>query len=158
MSGELFNAMSGTKLTHVPYKGAAPAEVDLMAGVISTMFDSITSAAPLIKAGKLKALATTEKVRTPYFPDLPTVEEAGLKGYEVKAVYVLMAPAKVPKEVQEKLTAAVREISAEDETKKVFANFYATAVVGGPTEAHDFLQQEVDKWSRLVKSANLTME
>ncbi len=158
MSVELFDAMSSTRMTHVPYRGVSPAEVDLVSGTISLMFDSITTAAPLVHAGKIKALASTGKERSPFFPQLPTVQESGLKGYDVEAVYMLLAPAKTPPEVVKKLTEAVKEISNEASTKETFKNLYATQVPGGPQETSDFLKSEVKKWTELVKTANIKIE
>jgi len=158
MSVELFDAMSGSRMTHVPYKGVSPAEVDLISGTISLMFDSITTAAPLVHSGKIKALATTGKERSPFFADLPTVDETGLKGYEVEAVYMLLAPAKTPPDVVKKLTEAVKEISSEASTRQAFKNFYATQVSGGPEETREFLKNEVAKWTGLVKNSNIKIE
>ena len=158
MSAELFDAMSGTHMIHIPYKGAAPAEVDLISGTFSLMFDSITTAAPLVHNGKIKALATTGKEPSPYFPDLPTVQEAGLKGYDVEAVYMLLAPAKTPPEIVKKLTDAVKAISNDASTKEILKGFYTTQVQGGPQETMEFLKSEVKKWTELVKTANIKVE
>jgi tripartite-type tricarboxylate transporter receptor subunit TctC len=95
-SGELFNKMAGINMRHVPYRGAGPAMVDLMGGNIEVMFDAITSAAPHIKAGKVRALAVTGEKRSPMFPDVPTVAEAGLPGYFIEGWLGMVAPANIP--------------------------------------------------------------
>ena len=158
MSAELFDAMSGTRMSHIPYKGVSPAEVDLVAGTLSLMFDSITSAAPLVHSSKLKANASTGKERSPHFPQVPTIQESGLKGYDVEAVYMLLAPAKTPPEVIRKLTDAVQKISSEASTKETLKGFYATQVQGGPKETSAFLKSEVKKWTELVKTANIKVD
>ncbi|WP_454753892.1 tripartite tricarboxylate transporter substrate binding protein [Cupriavidus necator] len=155
MAAELFNAMSGTAMTHVPYKGVSPAELDLMAGTVSLMFDSITTAAPLVNSGKLKAVAVTGKQRSPSFPQLPTVHEAGLKGFDVEATYMILAPAKTPQAVVDKLAGAVAAISRDPATRKAIEGMYATALSGGPAETRAYLRSEVAKWQDVVKKTGV---
>ncbi|QEZ48928.1 Bug family tripartite tricarboxylate transporter substrate binding protein [Cupriavidus oxalaticus] len=151
MAVELFNAMSGTAMTHVPYKGVSPAELDLVAGTVSLMFDSITTAAPMVKSGKLKAIAVTGPKRTPAFPELPTVHEAGLKGFDVEATYMVLAPAGTPQHIVDQLSAAVAAISRDPATRKVIEGLYATPLSGGPGETKTYLRKEVAKWQDVVR-------
>lgn len=158
LSGELFKAMTKTQLTHVPYKGVTPAEVALMAGDIDMMFGSPSNEVPLVQADKLRVLAITGPERMKVFPDTPTLDEAGLKGFNVGASYVLVAPANVPKDVMERLSKAVEEINATPETIAFTDRIYATPMHGGPAEAKAFLQSEYEKWAKLVKETNLKFD
>lgn len=157
LSGELFKAMTGAKLTHVPYKGVTPAEVALMAGDINMMFGSPSNEVPLVQSGKLKVLAITGLNRMKVFPDTPTLDEEGLKGFNVGASYVLVAPANVPQAVTARLSKAIEEINASPETTAFTDRIYATPMRGGPEEARAFLQSENTKWEKLVKETNLTL-
>ncbi len=158
MAAELFNAMSGTAMTHVPYKGVSPAELDLVSGTVSLMFDSITTAAPLVNSGRLKAIAVTGKQRAPSFPQLPTVDESGLKGFDVEATYMILAPAKTPQPVIDKITAAVAAVTADPTTRKTIEGLYATPMSGGPAETRTYLRKEVAKWQDVVKKAGIKAE
>lgn len=158
LSGELFKAMTGAQLTHVPYKGVSPAEVALMAGDIDMMFGSPSNEVPLVQAGKLKVLAITGLDRMRVFPDTPTLDEAGLKGFNVGASYVLVAPANVPIEVVDRLSKAVKEINASPETVAFTDRIYATPMNGGPKEAKAFLESENAKWDKLIQDTNLKLD
>lgn len=158
LSGELFKAMTGTQLTHVPYKGVTPAEVALMAGDIDMMFGSPSNEVPLVQSGKLRVLAITGLERMKVFPDTPTLDESGLKGFNVGASYVLVAPANVPAEVMDRLHTAIEEINATDETTAFTDRIYATPMRGGPAEAKAFLQSEYQKWAKLVEETNLKFD
>jgi len=158
LSGELFKAMTGTQLTHVPYKGVTPAEVALMAGDIDMMFGSPSNEVPLVQSGKLRVLAITGLERMKVFPDTPTLDESGLKGFNVGASYVLVAPANVPTEVMDRLHTAIEEINATDETTAFTDRIYATPMRGGPAEAKAFLQSEYQKWAKLVEETNLKFD
>lgn len=158
LSGELFKAMTDTQLTHVPYKGVTPAEVALMAGDIDMMFGSPSNEVPLVQSGKLRVLAITGLERMKVFPDTPTLDESGLKGFNVGASYVLVAPANVPTEVMERLHTAIEEINATDETTAFTDRIYATPMRGGPAEAKAFLQSEYRKWAKLVEETNLKFD
>lgn len=158
LAGELFQAMTGTKLTHVPYKGATPAELALMSGEIDMMFGSPSNAVGLVLAGKLKALAITGLEPIKDLPGVPTLDQAGLKGFNVGASYVLMAPAGVPTEVISRLSNAVVKINASTGTIAFNDRIFATPMVGGPIKAKEFLESEYQKWSKLVKENNLQIE
>ncbi len=158
LSGELFKAMTGAKLTHVPYKGVSPAEVALMAGDIDMMFGSVSTEVPLVQSGKLKILAVTGLERMKVFPDVPTLDEAGLKGFNVGASYVLVAPANVPADVMQRLSQAVEEINAGEEAAAYTARLYASPMKGGPVQAKAFLKSEYEKWNKLVADNKLSLE
>jgi tripartite-type tricarboxylate transporter receptor subunit TctC len=110
LSGELFNSMAGVKLVHIPYKGSSPALADLLGGQVKIMFDNVPSALPHVKAGKLKPLAVTSAKRTAVLPDVPTVSESGLPGFEVTSWFAIFAPAKTPKDIVAKLNGEVVKV------------------------------------------------
>jgi tripartite-type tricarboxylate transporter receptor subunit TctC len=158
LAGELFKVMAGVNLTHVPYKGVSPAEVDLMAGTVDMMFGSISTAAPLVNAKKLKALAVTGRHRLKEFPSLPTIEEAGLRGYDVEAAYLLAAPAKIPVEILNRLAGAVAEINRQPDVLSFIERLYARPLTGGPAETKAFLKSEEQKWKGVVEATGLKLE
>ena len=131
LAGELFKVMAGVDMTHVPYKGVSPAEVDLVSGTVDMMFGSVSTAIPLVQSGKLKALAVTGRERMKAMPDLPTIEEGGLKGYDVEAVYFLAAPARIPQPVLKTLTEAVAQINREPDVREFMDRIYARPLTGG---------------------------
>ena len=135
LAGELFQAMTGTKLTHVPYRGATPAEQALMAGDIAMMFGSPSNAVGLIKADKLKAIAITGLDQIKALPQVPTLDQSGLKGFNVGASYVLVAPAGVPANVLDRLSKAIEQINATEETIAFNDRIYAIPMRGGPDKA-----------------------
>ena len=153
LAGELFNAQLDTHLTHIPYKGSAPAMNDLLGGQVMMMFDNIPSAMPHIKAGKLKALATTGAKRDPSLPDLPTVAEAGLSGYESGVWFGLMVPANTPREIVNKLNAeAVKGTKSPDYIKRMSELGY---IIHGtsPEVMAEWNKAEVQRWGPIVKSS-----
>jgi len=158
MAAELFNAMSGTSMTHVPYKGVSPAELDLVAGTVSLMFDSITTAAPMVKSGKLRAIAVTGTQRAPSFPELPTVAEAGLKGFDVEATFMILAPAGTPQAIVDKLAGAAAAISRDPATRKAVEGMYATPLAGDPEKTKRYLRTEVAKWQDVVKKTGVKVD
>jgi tripartite-type tricarboxylate transporter receptor subunit TctC len=158
LAGELFKTMAGVNMTHVPYKGVSPAEVDLMAGTVDLMFGSISTAAPLVTAKKLRALAVTGSQRIKEFPDLPTIDEAGLKGYSVEAVYLMVAPAKVSPDILNRLSGAIGEINRQPDVTQFIEKLYAKPLTGGPAEARSFLKSEVDKWQGVAKATGLKLD
>lgn len=158
LAGELFKVMAGVDMTHVPYKGVSPAEVDLMAGTVDLMFGSVSTAIPLVQSKKLKALAVTGRERMKAMPDLPTIEEAGLKGYDVEAVYFMVAPAKVPAPVLKQLADAVADINTQPDVQEFMDRIYARPLTGGPDEARAFLKSEVRKWQGVVDATGLKVD
>ena len=158
LSGELFNSMAGVKMTHIPYKGSSPALTDVMGGQASVMFDTMLSAMPFVKSGKLKALAVTSATRSPVAPDLPTVAESGLRGYETIAWNGVLAPAGTPKEAIAKLSAELKRALETPEVKEKFAAQGFAAAWSTPEAFATFLQTEVDKWSPVVKASGATID
>ena len=159
LAAELFASMAGAPMTHVPYKGSAPALTDLAGGQVALMFDTMLSAMPQVKAGRLKAIAVTSAVRAPSAPELPTVAEAaGLAGYEATAWNALFAPVGTPPEVSAALAAAVAEVLAEPETRQRFAADGAIAGSGTPAALGAFLGREIDKWRGVVQRANVKVD
>lgn len=153
LSGELFNMVAGVKLTHVPYKGSAPAVVDLMSGQVQAMFDNLSSSLPYIKAGKLRALAVTSATRSPAAPDIPTMAEAGLPDCEVLSWFALVAPAKTPQPIIDKLNAAVVKLLADPSTKQQFDNIGADPASSTPAALAALISSETAKWAKVVKTS-----
>jgi tripartite-type tricarboxylate transporter receptor subunit TctC len=158
LSAELFNSMAGIKLNHVPYKGSAPALTDVIAGQAALMFDTMLSAMPHVKSGKLRALAVTSAARSPAAPELPTIAESGLPGYEAIAWNGLLAPAGTPKDVITKLNAELKKALETPEIKDRFAAQGFTAAWTSPETFAAFLQSEVDKWAKVVKISGATVD
>ncbi len=151
LSAELFAAMAGVKMNHIPYKGSAPALTDTMGGQTQLMFDTMLSAMPHVKAGKLKALAVTSAARSPVAPDVPTVAESGLPGYEAIAWNGLLAPAGTPPEVLARLSAELKKVLAAPDVKDRFEAQGFAAAWNSPDDFRRFMTAEVDKWARVVK-------
>jgi tripartite-type tricarboxylate transporter receptor subunit TctC len=158
LSGEMFNAMAGTKMQHVPYKGSGPMLVDLMSGQVNMAFDNLSAAIQHIKAGKLKAIATTGSRRPPQLPDLPTISEAGLTGYDSTSWNAVYAPAGTPKEIVERLNKELRAILESAETRKFFAEAGAESGGGSPEDLAAFMRVETEKWSKAVKASGAKVD
>ena len=155
LSGELFRLMTKTDVVHVPYKGNAPAVTDLLGGQVHMMFDIITTSLPHIRSGKLRGLAVTSPKRSGLAPELPTMIESGLPGFETTGWYMMVAPAGVPKDVMATLNAAINRAMKEPE---VGAKLAAQGVewVGGTTEQADtFLRGEMTRWNRIAKETGM---
>jgi tripartite-type tricarboxylate transporter receptor subunit TctC len=158
LSGELFKSMAGLDMTHIPYKGSAPMLIDLISGQVNMAFDNLSSAMVHIKAGKLKALATTGSQRSPALPDLPTVSEAGLPGYDSTSWNAIFVPAGTPREIIEKLNRETRAILESPETRKYFAEQGAAAGGGTPGELAAFVRAETAKWAKVVKESGAKVD
>jgi tripartite-type tricarboxylate transporter receptor subunit TctC len=158
MSGAMFTYLTGIDMIHVPYKGSGPAVTDLLAGQVSMMFDNIPSALPHIKSGKLKALATTGARRDPALPDLPTVAEAGVKGYESGVWFGLMVPAGTPKEIVARLNAAaVKGAKAPEFVKRMHALGY-NLIPGTPEQMTEMIKTEIARWTPIVRSTGAKID
>ena len=157
LSGELFQAMAGVQLVHVPYKGGAQALNDLRAGQIPLMFDTM-SAVSSIKAGQLKALAVTSDKRTPLLPDVPTVAEAGLPGYRTSSWNGIMAPAGTPPEVLARLNQAVNQALALPEVRRSLTTDGSEVLGGTAEEFGRTIQDETQRWGKLIKDAGIRVE
>jgi tripartite-type tricarboxylate transporter receptor subunit TctC len=151
----LIESMAGIDMLHVPYKGAAPALQDVMGGRIAMSVDIITSSVQLVKSGKLTALAITGARRSPLLPDVPTLAEAGVPGYEFTAWYMLLAPAKTPPAVIEKLGADLRKVEALPDFRARIADVGGEVVSLSPKDTAAFLDAEFTKWQQVVKARNI---
>ena len=158
LAGELFNSMAGVKIVHVAYKGAPPALVDLMAGRITVMFASPPSAMPLVRGGKLRAIATTGLKRAFYLPEAPTVAESGVPGYENTIWQALLAPAKTPPAVIARLHREIAEIAKLPEMRERMAADGSEALGNSPQEAARHVSDEITRYTKLIKEIGLKME
>jgi tripartite-type tricarboxylate transporter receptor subunit TctC len=158
MAGELFKAMAGVDIVHVPHKGSDQARASVLGGQVQMMFDAVPTMASNAKGGKVKALATTGSKRSPVTPDVPTVAEAGVPGYESGIWLGLMAPAKTPRPVLEKLNAEVNKILASPEVKDNWLK-QGTLTMGMSIEQFDkFLREEIVKWAKVVKASGARVD
>jgi len=151
MAGELFKAMAGVDIVHVPYKGSSGARTDILGGQVQMMFDAITTMAPNVRAGRLKALGTSGKTRSSVLPDVPTVSEAGVPGYETVIWLGIMAPAGTPRAIVERLNAEVTRAANSPEMKDAWGEQGATAMSMSPEEFGRFMREDIEKWARVVK-------
>ncbi len=158
LSGELFKSMAGVTMEHIPYKGSGPALNDVLGNQVSIMFDNLPSSSAHIKAGTLKALAVTTAERAPSFPDIPTMAEAGLPGYETYTWNALFAPKDAPKDVVDRLNAAAVKAMADPGVAERMKEFSATIVASSPEELATHVKAEVAKWTPVVKDANVQMD
>ncbi|HEV7800853.1 MAG TPA: tripartite tricarboxylate transporter substrate binding protein [Burkholderiales bacterium] len=156
LAGELFNAMAGVKMVHVPYKGNAPALTDLIGGHVDVVFNGLTSALPFIKSGKLRALGMTSLNRSAALPNVPTLDEAGLKGFQAVAWNGLTAPARTPKTVIDKINADVLKVIRSPELVDKLKAEGSDAVGNSPELYARFLREEIAKWGKVIKFANIT--
>jgi len=153
MSGELFKSMAGVDMTHVPYKGSAPALTDLMGGQVQIMFDNLPSALPLIKAGKLRAIAVTSLKRAPALPDVPTISESGLPGFEASSWFGVLAPAGTPSPIVAKINADVNKWLQSPEAREQMLAQGANAAGGTPEQFAAHIRAETEKWAKVVKAS-----
>ena len=158
LSGEMFKSMAGLDMTHIPYKGSGPMLIDLLSGQVNMAFDNLSASMVYIKAGKLKALATTGAKRAPALPDLPTVSESGLAGYESTSWNAVYAPAGTPKEIVDKLNREANAVLQSAETRKFFAEQGAEAGGGTPAELAAFNRAELAKWAKVVKDSGAKVD
>ena len=158
MSGELFDLMAGTKMIHVPYKGAGPALVDVLAGHVELTFTSLPAGLPHAKAGKVRPVAVTSPKRATLMPDLPTVSESGLKGFDTDQWYGLLGPAKLPPAIATKLHSETAAALKDEELRKLIINQGFEIVASTPDQFRTHIQNEVKKWSELVKARGIKPE
>ena len=157
LSGELFKALAGVDILHVPYKGSSQALIDVISGQVTMLFDNAPSSLPFIEQGKLRALAVTSRRRLANLPEIPTLEEAGVAGYESLSWSGIVAPAGTPRAVILKLNAAIERILAADDVRKRLAALGVEPVGGSPEAFAAHIRAESDKWGRLIKSAGITV-
>jgi tripartite-type tricarboxylate transporter receptor subunit TctC len=158
LAGELFKTLSGIQMNHVPYKGSIPALTDIMGGQVDLMFDSMASALPFVKSGKLKALAQTGAKRVAAVPDLPTVAESGLPGYDVAGWFGLFAPAGTPRPIIAKLSAEISQVLALPDVKERYATLGAEPGVADPDQFGAFLRSEIVKWAKVIRDSGAKAE
>jgi tripartite-type tricarboxylate transporter receptor subunit TctC len=158
MAGELFKSMAGVYLVHIPYRGSSGARTDVMGGQVDLMFDAVTTMAEVAKAGKVKALATTGLQRSSVLPDVPTVNESGVPGYEATIWLGLMAPKGTPKAVVDKLNEAVTKIAGDADVKRDWGKQGATPMQMSPAQFEKYLNDDIAKWARVIKAANIKVD
>jgi len=157
LAGELFNSMAGTQIMHVPYQGSGPAMIDLLAGRVQLMFDNLPSAMPHIQRGDLRALGVTGAVRSPQLPDVPTIAETGLPGFEATTWFGVFAPAGTPQDVLDRLHAAADQVM---QTEPVQQKLESMAAYFEPTTRAQFealIREDTAKWARVIKAAGIKL-
>jgi len=158
LSGELFKTLTGVQMTHVPYKGSAPAITDLLGGQVHLMFDNMPSAFPHVQAGKLRALAVTTAQRAAAAPDLPTIAEAGVPGYEATSWFGVLAPAGVPRPIVDKLYREIARILKDPQVSKEMRARGAEPVGNTPDEFAAYIKAEIEKWRKVVAASGAQVD
>ncbi|MET0429442.1 MAG: tripartite tricarboxylate transporter substrate binding protein [Microvirga sp.] len=158
LSGELFKSMAGVSMQHIAYRGAGPALNDLVAGQVPVMFDNLPSSSEFIRAGTLRGIAVTTKERAPSFPDMPTIAEGGLPGYETYTWNALFAPPGTPKAVVDRLNAEALKAVKDPSVQEKLKTFSATVVGSTPEALAEHVKAEIAKWTPVVKEAGVQME
>lgn len=153
LSGELFNTLAGVKMQHIPYKGRAQAIPDLMGGRIAMIFDNMPSALPLVKSGELKALGVTSAKRSPAAPDIPTIAESGLPGFEATSWFALLGPAGMPAEMQQRINQEIARVLTLPDVKDKLATLGLEPNPGTPQALTELMQRETTKWAQVVKAS-----
>ena len=156
--GELFASMAGIKLGHVPYKGAAPAAIDVIAGFVPIMFDNLVSGLPHVRSRKVRALGVTSLERSPVVPEIPTIAESGLPGYEAVTWIAVFAPAGTPREIVTRLNSEIVAILAMQEVRDRFSAMGATVGGGTPEQLASLLRDDLQRWAQVIKAANIRLE
>ncbi|WP_454674599.1 Bug family tripartite tricarboxylate transporter substrate binding protein [Achromobacter pestifer] len=158
LSGELFQSMTGTRMTHVPYKGSSPALTDVMGGSADIIFDNLPSSMGYIKGGKLRPLAVTTPSRSPALPDVPTMAEAGVKGYEASSWFGLLAPAGTPSAIVDKIQRDVATALQQEPVRAQLQAQGATPSGNTPAQFKQFMAQETVKWAEVVKTSGAKVD
>lgn len=158
MAGELFKSMAGIDVVHVPYKGSSGARTDILAGQVQIMFDAVTTMTEQVRAGKVKALATSGRTRSDVLPDVPTLTEAGVPGYESTIWLGLMAPRGTPQDVVNRLNDAIGKIVGTPEVKQQWSRQGATPLVMNPAAFTKYLNDDIAKWANVIKTANIKLD
>jgi tripartite-type tricarboxylate transporter receptor subunit TctC len=151
MAGELFKSMAKVDVLHVPYKGSSGARTDVLGGQVQMMFDAITTMAPQVRAGRLRALATSGKERSTVLPEVPTLDEAGVPGYDAVIWLGIMAPSGTPRPIIERLNAEITRATNSPELKEAWAKQGAVAMSMTPEQFGRFIGADIEKWARIVK-------
>jgi len=158
MAGELFKAMSGTNIVHVAHRGSGDARTAVMGGHVQMMIDAITTTAPTVQAGELRALGTTGLKRSTVLPDVPTIAEAGLPGYEATIWLGIMAPAGTPAAVLDKLNSEINKILKRPQTRQAWAKQGAEPLVMTPAEFDRYLRGDIEKWAKVIHMAGIKVQ
>lgn len=158
LSAELFKTMAGVDMLHVPYKGSAPAVTDLLAGQVQLMFDNLPSSLQQVKAGKLRPIAVTTAKRSPTLPDVPTIAESGLPGYEASSWFGLHAPGRTPKDIVNKLYGTVSKALHSKEMAERLSSQGAEPVGNTPAAFTEFVREEILKWAKVVKASGARVD
>ena len=158
LSMELFMRMTDTKMTHIPYKGSAPATLAMLSGEIDALFDNLPNVLPQLKAGKMKAIAVTGTQRSALFPLIPTVAESGVAGYEVNVWFGMQLPAGTPKPLVERMNRDIVRVLKEPEVIKKFRDQGVEVIASTPAAFSQLLQSEVVKWTQVIRDANIKVE
>ncbi|MFM9970281.1 MAG: Bug family tripartite tricarboxylate transporter substrate binding protein [Burkholderiales bacterium] len=158
LSAELFKTMTGVDMLHIPYKGSAPAVADLIAGQVQLMFDNLPSSIQQVRAGKLRAIAVTTARRSPVLPDIPTIAESGLPGYEASSWFGMHAPAKTSKDIVNRLYATVAKSLRTPEMIERLTSQGADPVGNTPEQFTEFVREEIAKWAKVVKASGAKVE
>ena len=158
LAAELFKTMAGIQMAHIPYKGSIPALTDVIGGQVTLMLDSMPSALPLVKSGKLRALAQTGAKRSAAVPDLPTISESGLPGYEVAGWFGFFAPAGTPRDMVNKISAEITLVLNQPDVKDRYALLGAEPGPGNPDEFARFQVSEIAKWAKVIRDSGTKAE
>jgi tripartite-type tricarboxylate transporter receptor subunit TctC len=153
MAGELFKALAGVDILHVPHKSSGDARTSTLSGQVDMMLDAITTMAPMAKAGRVRALATSGRTRSSVMPELPTVAEGGVKGYETTIWIGLMAPTGTPRAVIERLNAEISKVVSRPDVKKAWGEQGAVPMVMSVSQFEKYLHADIAKWAKVVKIA-----
>ncbi|MFN7445062.1 MAG: tripartite tricarboxylate transporter substrate binding protein [Curvibacter sp.] len=155
MAGELFKSMAGIYLVHIPYRGSSGARTDIVGGQVDMMFDALTTMAEQARAGKVRAIATSGRQRSSVLPDVPTLHESGLPGYEATIWLGLMAPAATPRAVVDRLNQEISRIVGQPEVRQLWGRQGATPMVMTPQEFDKYMREDIAKWAAVIKSADI---
>jgi len=158
MAGELFKAMSGTNIVHVAHRGSGDARTAVMGGHVQMMIDAITTTAPTVQSGQVRALGTTGRKRSTVLPDVPTIAEAGLPGYEATIWLGIMAPAGTPAAIVDKLNGEINAVLERPETRAVWAKQGAEPLVMTPAEFDGYLRGDIEKWAKVIHTAGIKVQ
>lgn len=158
LMGGMFVSMTGAKLVHVPYKGSSGAVSDLVAGVVETSFAGVPNALAQVPSGRLKALAVTTAKRIPQLPDVPTMQEAGVPGYEASVWLALLAPAGTPRDIVTRLNSEIAKLMAAPDTKKALSDAGVEVAPSTPEAMANYMVGEMERWGKVVKEAGIKME
>jgi tripartite-type tricarboxylate transporter receptor subunit TctC len=158
MAGELFKSLAGIDVVHIPHKGSDQARLSILSGQVQMMFDAITTMAPNAQAGKVKALATSGRARSSVMPDVPTVAEAGVAGYEATIWLGVVAPKGTPKAIVERLNAEITKVTTSAEVKAAWAKQGASPLAMNPAEFEQYLKDDIAKWAKVINEAGIKLD